>query len=160
MTPHLRLIHPSDNKPLGQVIRAAFIEHGAPAQGTVFSDPTTDDLYSYFRKEGSIFWVATDNDIILGGCSIYPTEGLPEGYAELVKFYLAPEGRGRGIGKLLFNKCEESAREMGYSQLYIESLPHFNAAVSMYTRYGFETLSRPLGNSGHTSCNIWMSKKL
>lgn len=32
---------------------------------------------------------------------IYPTNGLPDGYAELVKLYLSPAARGKGIGNTL-----------------------------------------------------------
>jgi putative acetyltransferase len=53
-------------------------------------------------------------------------------------------------------KCIDSARSLGYRQLYLESLPHFSKAVDIYEKLGFRTLAEPLGNSGHPSCNIWM----
>jgi putative acetyltransferase len=49
---------------------------------------------------------------------------------------------------------------MGYKRLYLESLPEFSKAVSMYEKFGFERLDKPLGSSGHTTCNIWMLKEL
>ena len=57
-------------------------------------------------------------------------------------------------------KSIESARNMGYTELYIESLPAFSNAVRIYEEIGFQLLDHPLGASGHTSCNIWMLKKL
>jgi putative acetyltransferase len=156
----IRKVEESDNNPLAKLIRDVFEEYDAPRKGTVYSDPTTDDLYALFKEPGSVLWVAILDNKILGCCAIYATEGLPKGCAELAKFYLKKEARGKGIGKQLMQKCFRSAIEMGYKQLYIESLPKFSQAVSMYEKYGFTKLDKPLGNSGHTSCNIWMIKNL
>jgi putative acetyltransferase len=61
-----------------------------------------------------------DNEIV-GCCRIYPAKGLPKNCAELVKVYLAAKSGGKGIGKILMGKSIESARELGYSELYLES---------------------------------------
>lgn len=157
---HLRKIQPQDNQPLAQVIRACFIEHQAPQAGTVYTDPTTDDLYRLFQVEKAVLWVGETEQGIMGCCGIYPTPGLPADCAELVKFYLAPEGRGLGLGRALMEQCIQSARSMGYQQLYIESLPEFSRAVSIYQQQGFEALERPLTRQGHPGCNLWYLKKL
>jgi putative acetyltransferase len=156
----IRKIEENDNGVLAQIIRKAFEEYGAPAQGTVYSDPTTDDLYRLFGAGKSVLWVALVDDKIAGCCGIYPTKRLPENCAELVKFYLSAESRGKGIGKTLLAKSIESARLFGYTKLYLESLPHFGDAVKMYERHGFMILDKPLGESGHNACNIWMIKDL
>jgi len=129
-------------------------------RGTVYSDPTTDDLYRLFRAEKSVLWVALTNGKIAGCCGIYPTKGLPENCVELVKFYLSAESRKKGIGKALLEKSIASAQLFGYAKLYLESLPQFNVAVNMYEKYGFLRLNKPLGESGHSACNIWMVKEL
>lgn len=149
-----------DNIVLAKLIREVFDEHGAPQQGTVYSDPTTDNLCGLFRKAGSVLLVAEINEQICGCCGVYPTEGLEKDCAELVKFYLHQKFRGKGIGKVLMEKCIRSAKDMGYKKLYIESLPQFSRAVTIYEKQGFRKLDRPLGNSGHTTCDIWMLKEL
>jgi len=113
-----------------------------------------------FQKEGSVLWVAEVADKVVGCCGVYPTNGLPKGYAELVKFYLSKEARGLGVGRALMEKCTQSALELGYTQLYLESLPQFAAAISIYEKQGYTTIDYPLGQSGHTSCNVWMVKRL
>lgn len=153
-------VQPSDNQALAVLIRAAFPEHDAPMEGTVYSDPTTDNLYELFRAEGAALWVARIQEEIVGCCGVYPTEGLPAGCAELVKFYIKKSGRGQGIGSALLRQSIQSALALGYRQLYLESLPHFAKAVSMYQRLGFRKLDHPLGSSGHPGCNIWMLKDL
>ena len=151
-----REVREGDNVPLARMIRQVFKEHDAPQSGTVYSDPTTDDLFGLFRKSGSVLWVAEVNESPAGCCGIYPTEGLENNCVELVKYYLAVSERGKGIGRELMEKCIASARELGYRKLYLESMPHFSKAVRIYEKLGFRTLPAPLGHSGHTTCNIWM----
>ena len=158
--PIYREIRQEDNETLASMIRQVFEEHEAPRTGTVYSDPTTDDLYKLFRAAGSVLWVAEMDGIPVGCCGIYPTEGLESGCAELVKYYLTEEVRGQGIGRKLMEQCIRSARDLGYRRLYLESMPHFSKAVRIYEKLGFRELAEPLGNSGHTTCSIWMLLEL
>jgi putative acetyltransferase len=156
----IRKVRKEDNSALAKVIREVFEEHDAPRIGTVYSDPTTDNLYELFRTSRSVLWVAETESAIIGCCGIYPTEGLPENYAELVKFYLSQNARGKGTGKELMDLSIRSAIEFGYKKLYLESLFQFSKAVRIYEKQGFKKLSLPLGKSGHSNCDIWMEKKL
>jgi putative acetyltransferase len=156
----LRTIGQKDNAEIAALIRKVFREFKIDKPGTVYFDPTTDDLYSLFRTKGSVYWIALDGDKIIGGCGIFPTPALPEGCSELVKFYLAHEYRGKGIGRMLMDKSIESARDMGYNQIYLESMPELGKAISMYEKAGFRSIDYPLGHSGHFGCDIWMLKDL
>lgn len=150
-----------DNAILAKIIRTAFHDFEVSCtNGTVYSDPTTDDLYSLFQTEKSALFVADEDGLILGCCGIFPTNNLPDDTTELVKFYLSKEARGKGIGKQLLEKCIEKAKEIGYNQVYLESLPEFSKAVSIYEKQGFQYLEKALGDSGHSGCNLWMIKKL
>jgi putative acetyltransferase len=155
-----RKIEENDNVEIASIIRNVFREFGVDRPGTVYTDPTTDHLYELFRQPGSVYWIAEADEEMAGGCGIYPTPGLPEGCAELVKFYLSATFRGKGTGRGLMEKCFESAKEMGYRQLYLETFPELGKAVGMYEKAGFRYLDVPLGNSGHFACNIWMLKEL
>lgn len=156
----IRQIKLEDNLFLAEMIREVFEEHNAPKIGTVYSDPTTNNLYELFRLSKSILWVAEIENQIMGCCGIYATEGLNEDTVELVKFYLPASSRGKGIGRKLIEQTVQSAIEFGYTKMYLESLPIFSKAVKMYEKQGFQKLDQPLGNSGHTTCNIWMIKNL
>lgn len=155
-----RKIRKEDNREIADVIRAVFREFKIDRPGTVYFDPTTDDLFTLFQVPGSVYWIAEDAWRIIGGCGIYPTPGLPEGCAELVKFYLSADYRGKGIGWNLMQKSFDWAKDAGYRQLYLESLPELGKAISMYDRAGFKKISAQLGNSGHFGCDIWMIKDL
>ena len=156
----IRPIESKDNEALAKVIRTALAEFGANKPGTVYFDPTTDALFELFRTPGSYYYVATIDEKVVGGCGIFPTQNLPQGTCELVKLYVAKEARGTGLGKLLMEKSMSWAKENGYTQVYLESMPELKKAVSIYEKVGFQPLDHPLGNSGHDGCDIWMLKAL
>jgi putative acetyltransferase len=156
----IRPIEERDNQKLAALIRTVFREFKIDKPGTVYTDPTTDSLFNVFQNPGSAYFIAEDNGKMLGGCGVYPTEGLPTGCAELVKFYLSADARGKGIGYLLMQQSIKSAKALGYKQLYLESFPELAKAVRMYEKSGFKPLNHSLGNSGHYACNIWMLKEL
>jgi putative acetyltransferase len=156
----IRNIAPEDNEALAKIIRNALEEFKANKPNTVYFDPTTDRLFEVFKAPGSIYFVATEQDEILGGGGVYPTVNLPVGTCELVKLYLSPAARGKGIGKILIQKCFAAAKDLGYTKMYLESMPELNIAVPMYEKLGFTYLNGPQGNSGHGGCDIWMIKDL
>jgi putative acetyltransferase len=156
----IRLIEPKDNVALAAVIRAALTEFGANKPGTVYFDPTTDNLSALFETPGSVYYVAEKDNEILGGCGIFPTVGLPDKTCELVKLYLSPGSRGTGLGKALMLKAMAWAKEAGYEQVYLETMPELSNAVTMYEKLGYNRLPKSLGNSGHDGCSIWMLKAL
>lgn len=156
----IRNIQPSDNPFLSKIVKDTLAEFGANHPNTVYYDPTTDILFEMFQKKGSVYFVAELNGEIVGGGGIYPTDGLPADTCELVKMYLLPHARGAGLGRTLIEKCLASAKEAGYKQVYLESMPELKQALKVYAKYGFEYLKGPMGNSGHTGCSLWMIKSL
>ena len=157
---HIRPIKQSDNSPLAKIVKDTLAEFGANHPGTVYYDPTTDALFELFQKDRAAYFVAEINDEIVGGGGIYPTDGLPEDTCELVKMYLLPHARGLGLGRTLIEKSLEAAKEKGYKQVYLESMPELKKALQVYAKFGFDYLPGPMGNSGHTGCSLWMLKKL
>ena len=156
----LRTIQKEDNVQLAQIIRDTLTEFKANKPGTVYYDETTDQLFELFQKPRSIYYVALMDDEIVGGGGIYPSEGLPNGTCELVKMYLLPEARGIGLGKRIIEECLAFAKENGYTQVYIESMPELENALKVYEKFGFKYISAPLGNTGHHGCEKWMLRSL
>lgn len=158
----IRNIKEEDDEALASIIRRTLEEFGANHPGTVYFDEAINHLSNMFQTERSTYFVVFDeeNNKILGGGGIYPTEGLPSDTAELVKLYLLPETRGKGVGKLLINKCLSFAKQAGYSKVYLESMDELSGAVGLYERLGFSYLNAPMGNTGHCYCGIWMMKEI
>jgi putative acetyltransferase len=156
----IRPIEQKDNIDIAKVIRGALEEFGANKPGTVYFDPTTDALFELFNTPGSYYYIATIDNKVVGGAGIFPTENLPKGTCELVKLYLHKDARGTGLGKQLLNTAMQWAKENGYTQVYLESMPELSKAVTIYENVGFQRINQPLGNSGHCGCDIWMVKNL
>jgi putative acetyltransferase len=157
----IRPILPSDDPVIAGIIRRSLEEFGANRLGTVYYDAATDHLHALFGETpGSAYFIAQKEEEVLGGAGIFPTAGLGPGTCELVKMYLKKEARGLGLGKHLIEHCLQIAKNMGYRQVYLETMPELQKAVSIYEKFGFHPLPAPMGNSGHTGCGIWMLKTL
>lgn len=160
MEANIRPIQEKDNFEVGQLIKIVLTEFKANKPGTAYYDEITDHLSTLFTNPKSAYWVIEEDNQIIGCGGIFPTEGLPTDTCELVKLYLSPSTRGKGLGRDLMFKCFEKAKELGYQNIYLESMPELNQAVKLYERLGFEHQCKSLGNSGHFGCDIWMVKKL
>lgn len=158
---HIRPIAPHDNTAMANIIRRSLEEFGANRPGTVYFDDTTDHLFELFTSAPlSAYFIAEKDGILLGGAGIFPTDGLPADTCELVKMYLSPAARGMGLGRKMIDYCLQKARENGFTQVYLETMPELKKAVSVYEKFGFRYLDGPMGNSGHNGCDIWMLKEL
>jgi putative acetyltransferase len=157
---NIREIEQRDNQKLASIVKNTLAEFGANHPNTVYYDATTDALYELFQVKNAKYFVAELNGELVGGGGIYPTEGLPKDTCELVKMYLLPDGRGIGLGRTVIEKCIATAKEKGFSKIYLETMPELKQALNVYAKFGFEYLKGPMGNSGHTGCSLWMIKSL
>lgn len=155
-TIQIRTILPSDNIHLAHIVRNTLAEFGLDRPGTVYFDDSTDHLFELFQTPRSIYYVAQQDDKLLGGAGIYPSNGLPPHICELVKMYLIPEARGLGLGKQLIGRSIDFARSAGYKQIYLETMPELKKALTVYEKFGFKYLDGPMGNTGHYGCDRWM----
>ena len=67
----LRLIRKEDNAAIARIIRAVLTEFKANKPGTVYYDPTTDDLFHLFSHPFSEYWILEAEGKIVGGAGIY-----------------------------------------------------------------------------------------
>ncbi len=156
----IRKITKQDNSTLATIIRSCLTEFGADKPGTVYYDESTDHLYELFNNPQSVYFVAELDRKIVGGAGLFPSDGLPQDTCELVKMYLLPAARQTGIGSALMNKCLEAAKQNGFNNIYLETLPELKRAISVYEKFNFTYLNGPLGNTGHHGCSVWMSREL
>ncbi|GHD17233.1 N-acetyltransferase [Nocardiopsis kunsanensis] len=87
--------------------------------------------------------VAAEGDQLLGTIMFEPwhdhseiARGADE--AEVRAFAVAPQARGRGVGKALVNALVERAREESVSRIVLLSLPEMVSAQYVYRARGFE----------------------
>ena len=156
----IREIEPQDNAQLEQVIRACFHEFEIPLKGTAYSDSETPRMYESYQNNNDVYFVIEANGEILGGGGVKPLKDFEKEVCEIQKMYFSSKVRGKGYGRALFEKCMQSAKELGYKQCYLESASQLKAAIHIYESYGFKHLNKELGNTGHYSCGVWMIKDL
>ena len=156
----IREIKPEDNAQIEAIIRACFHEFKIPLEGTAYTDNETPRMYESYQSNNEIYYVIDNNGSILGGGGIKPLKDFETKVCEIQKMYFSPKIRGKGYGKLMFEKCMAAAKKMGYKQCYLESASQLKAAIHIYESYGFRHLKGALGNTGHYSCGVWMIKDL
>ncbi|MCL4116225.1 UNVERIFIED_CONTAM: hypothetical protein GTU68_054112, partial [Idotea baltica] len=156
----IREIEHEDNAQIEDAIRGCFPEFGLPLVGTAYADEETPKMFESYQNDNDIYYVVEVNGKVLGGGGVKPLKDYESEVCEIQKMYFAKELRGKGLGKLMFEKCMEAAKDLGYKKCYLESASQLKAAIHIYEVFGFKHLDKPLGNTGHFSCGVWMIKDL
>lgn len=154
----IREIQPEDNAQIEAAIRGCFPEFKIPLEGTAYADVETKKMYESYQDKNEVYYVVEDNGVVLGGGGVKALRNFEDSVCEIQKMYFSPLIRGKGLGKQVFEKCLASAKEFGYEKCYLESAPQLKAAIHIYEQNGFKHLDAPLGETGHTSCAVWMIK--
>jgi ribosomal protein S18 acetylase RimI-like enzyme len=131
-----------------------------------YPDGTFDDDYAGWladatsRAEKSTLLVALDGDELVGTVTWCP---YGSGDAQLAKephqgefrtLSIAPEARGRGVGRALVEHCLERAHSAGLTEVLLFSLKEMLPAHRLYARLGF--VRRPeLDWSPEPEVNLW-----
>lgn len=156
----IREIQKSDNVAIARVIRDVLIEHNVPKVGTAYADPSLDYMFENYSAPKSMYFVVEKEGKIIGGAGIAKLENGPDGICELQKMYFLTEARGLGLGVKMMERCLEKAKEFGYEKCYLETMPYMIDAQKLYKKSGFEYLEKPLDDTGHNACPVWMLKVL
>jgi len=80
------------------------------------------------------------NKTYIGGQPVGTLGLLPltEREAEIRKMYLLPPARGKGAGKQALLFLLKEAERLGYQTVSLETSTKFEAAIGLYTKYGFQ----------------------
>ncbi|OEY73204.1 GNAT family N-acetyltransferase [Salegentibacter salarius] len=154
----IREIQPEDNQQVAEVVRTVLVEMGVPKVGTAYEDEALDDMFATYQQPRMNYFVVEEEGKVIGGAGIAPLIGLEEKICELQKMYFLPEARGKGLGAQMMDTCLKFAKSEGFEQCYIETLPYMESARKLYGRSGFKSLNKPIGDTGHYNCTMWMIK--
>ena len=156
----LREIEQKDNEQIATVIRDVLIEMNVPKVGTAYEDKALDDMTAAYNKTTSAYYVIEYDGRIIGGAGVAQLDNYDGNICEFQKMYFLPEARGLGLGSKMITVCLEKAKELGFEKCYLETMPYMDSARALYKKNGFTSLDKPVGNTGHYSCNVWMIKEL
>ncbi len=156
----IREIQPDDNESIETIMTNCFVEFGMPISGSSLEDEDVKRMYEGFQFEKAVYYVIEQNGKVLGGGGVKQLQGAANDTCELQKMYFHPDARGKGYGKQIFDLCIKAAKGFGFKFCYLESASQLKAAIRMYEMNGFRHLNKPIGNTGHIICGVYMLKEL
>jgi GNAT superfamily N-acetyltransferase len=94
------------------------------------------DFLRRFEEGRDGFWIAAENDRILGSIAIDGIKADSVG-AHLRWFIVAPECRGLGVGNRLIKEAVDFCRRKGYRRIYLWTFQGLDPARHLYEKHGF-----------------------
>ena len=156
----IRKVIRSDNKSLYSTLSSVMIEFDVPFKGTALSDPELKKMFEAYQTSRSVYFIIERDNKIFGGAGISQLKNSKENICELQKMYFLSQARGVGLGKKMIEKCLIEAKNFGFEKCYIETMYNMKSAQKLYLSLDFKYINQPIGNTGHSSCPVWMLKKI
>ena len=114
-----------------------------------------DDPKSTILDGGGVIYMAEADDQLVGSAALIKEE---EGVYELAKMAVTAGWQGRGISKLLIEKCLETARNWNAKRVTLYSNSQLQTALQLYKKYGFNHI--PNDNSPYITADVRMELTL
>lgn len=110
-----------------------------------------DDPRGTILNSGGVIYLAQAAGEIVGTAALIKEH---DGIFELAKMAVTTPWQGKGIGKLLIEKCIGKSKELGAKKLCLFSNHQLHKAIDMYGKFGFEHV--PIINSPFTTADVKM----
>jgi GNAT superfamily N-acetyltransferase len=116
----------------------------------VLSDPEGEII-----AKGGFIWVAINDGQVVGTAALVREA---DDCFELAKMTVAPQFRGKGVGRMLIDTCIGKARSEGACKIELFSNHQLVSALKLYERAGFKYV--PVTNSPFQTADIKMELTL
>lgn len=158
----VRKLQKDDMPQLVNLIKTVWIEFGFDSnhpKASIFEEELHSTYETYMTKKSN-YYVLTHGKKIVGGVGFAPLIGANEHICELKGMYLSSQLRGLGLGSVLLKKALQKAQATGFEKCYLETMDFMHGANTLYKKFGFKSLDKPMGNTGHNWTNCWYVKNL
>lgn len=115
---------------------------------------TLNDPRKAIMEEGGIIYLAIEGEKVIGSAAVM----YEHGEYELAKMAVDKAHRGKGISKVLLEKCIAYVRACGGSKVMLYSNSQLATALALYRSYGFREVV--LENSPFETADIKMELTL
>lgn len=130
---------PLDRARAFNVIRIVLDEYGLICEPTG-SDVDAYQVEAHYLEAGGEFWVVEHQGQIVGTAGYYPIVRGKKS-VEIRKMYLLPDVRGQGLGRHLLHTLEQTIKEKGFKEIWIETASVLKEAVILYEKSGYQPTS-------------------
>ena len=94
-------------------------------------DPWTPFMLAdELMSPASRYWIAADES------------GAPIGYGGVMTIGVAPQARGRGVGRAILDALLDWARQAGAAEIFLDVRPSNEGAIALYNSRGFVEIGR------------------
>lgn len=114
-----------------------------------------DDPKNTVIAGGGCIFLAKENDAVIGTAGLWKEN---ESEYELIKMTVDPEFRGKGISKLLLDRCLLEANNLSAKKLFLYSNSQLKTALKLYEQYGFKYV--PVVDAPFVTADIKMELQL
>lgn len=156
-----RIIQEQDNHILAKILRDNLKAHNLDIPGTVYFDEAVNHLSDYYLanpNKRTYYVVIDDQNTVIGGIGLDELSFMDD-TAELQKLYLTDVAKGSGLSYKLIDLIEDTARNMGYKKMYLETHDNLATAIHVYEKCGYKEIERPEAVV-HSSMNRFYLKEL
>ena len=101
--------------------------------------PDLKDIPACYEKDGGEFWIATENDKLIGTIALM---NFGSGNAVLKKFFVKKEYRNKGLGQQLYRTLLRYAEEHQFHTLLLDTPSVAKASHKFYEKAGFIKINR------------------
>ncbi len=143
--PDLRISQATTDADIAAV-RAIFLEYLGFVErylGQDLSFQGTEKEFADFPQTYDALFLARLEGQPVAACGIKP---FKPGICELKRLYCRPDGRGHGIGLKLSEAALETARQLNYSSIYLDTDHGLTHANAIYETLGFQDIEKYYDN--------------
>jgi putative acetyltransferase len=122
------------------IVRRLFLEYQNEIEADLCFQSFDKELKSlpdkYTNPEGELLLIMDLRNNEYVGC--VGLKKLRGNHCEMKRLFVKPKYRSKKYGFVLANEILNIAKEIGYSEIWLDTLDKLKAAIGLYTKLGFE----------------------